>query len=335
MSFNNLGEMRGEEKPYDMQAPCNDSELAKAIENDREIEDMSASSILTSSSVLELPMLRTSNASTVAIPSTSVSIPNNDVSSTITSNTKPFNLTLPDSPIVSFPNICSLLNGDEMDIKDHINEPISGVNKPLNLKPNLGKNIPPTISLPTTPLPLSSTTITLPTQPVNLYNAKLQTPSPKVFSSLSNQHTTPLFFAVDINGDAKRDVSIQKTREISKSYAPFQANASLSSPMVINNQLGCSISVGSVDSSTMSLSPCPSSSGSSSSPHSYSSQSINGPITTPDLGLCGSESISISPAALHLSSSLISSHLPHSLDSLLTPAASPEDDSLEPWIQTV
>ena len=329
--------MRGEEKPYDMQAPCNDSELAKAIENDREIEDTSASSVLTSPPVFELPMLRPSNAAKVAISSTSTSIPNKNASPIITPTTKPFNVTLPESPIVSFPNICSLLNGDEMDIKDHINEPIDGVgvNKPINLKPSLGKTIPPIISLPTTPLPLNTTTISLPTQPVNLYNAKLQTPSPKVFSSLSNHQTTPLFFAVDINGDAKGDVPVQKTREISKSYAPFQTNASLSSSMVLSNQLGCSISVGSVDSSTMSLSPCPSSSGSSSSPHSYSSQSINGPITTPDLGISGSDSISISPAALHLSSSLISTHLPHSLDSLLTPAASPEDDSLEPWIQTV
>ena len=31
----------------------------------------------------------------------------------------------------------------------------------------------------------------------------------------------------------------------------------------------------------------------------------------------------------------LSSSLPHPLDSLLTPAASPEDDSLETWIQTV
>merc|ERR1719436_940286 len=35
---NVICEMRGEEKPYDMQAPCNDIELAKAIENDREME---------------------------------------------------------------------------------------------------------------------------------------------------------------------------------------------------------------------------------------------------------------------------------------------------------
>ena len=327
--------MRGEEKPYDMQAPCNDSELAKAIENDREIEDTLASSVLASPPVFELPTLRQTNAATAAISSASTSIvPNNNVSSVITSGTKSFNLTLPDSPIVSFPSICSILNGDEMDVKDNINDPTNGINNPLNLKPSLGKNIPPSITLPTTPLPMSSTTtISLPTQPINLYNAKLQTPSPKVFPSISNHQTTPLFFAVDINGDAKGNV--QKTREISKSYAPFETHASLPTSTLLNNQLGCSISVGSVDSSTLSVSPCPSSSGSSSSPHSYSSQSINGPITTPDLGLSGPDSISISPAALHLSSSLISSHLPHSLDSLLTPAASPEDDSLEPWIQTV
>ena len=327
--------MRGEEKPYDMQAPCNDSELAKAIENDREIEDTSASSFMTSPPVFELPTLRAVNAASAVVASTTpTTTTNNDLSSLITAASKSFNMTLQESPVVPFPSICSLLNGDEIDIKDHFNEPSNGINKPPNLKPSLGKTIPPTISLPTTPLPLSTTTISLPTQPVNLYNAKLQTPSPKVFSSLPNHQTTPLFFAVDVNGDTKGG-SIQKTREISKTYAPFQTNVSSSSSMVLNNQFGCSISVGSVDSSTMSLSPCPSSTGSSSSPHSYSNQSINGPMTTPDLGLSGSDSISISPAALHLTSSLISTHLPHSLDSLLTPAASPEDDSLEPWIQTV
>ena len=244
-------------------------------------------------------------------------------------STKSFNVTLPDSPIVSFPNICSLLNGDEIDIKDQINEPNNSINKPLKFKPNLGKSIPHTISLPTTPLPLNATTISLPTQPVNLYNAKLPTPSPKVFSPLPSQPPTPLFFAVDMNGDSR---AIQKTGEISRSYAPFQTNVS---SVVPNNQLGCSISVGSVDSSTMSLSPCPSSSGSSSSPHSYSNQSINGPTASPEIGVSSSDSISISPAALHLTSSMISTHLPHSLDSLLTPAPSPEDDSIEPWIQTV
>jgi hypothetical protein len=224
------------------------------------------------------------------------------------------------------------LGVDEIDIKDHLNKP-NGINKALKIEPNFGNNIPRTISLPTAPLPLTNatTTISLPTQPVNLYNAKIPTSSPKVFSPLPNQSPTPLFFAVDVNNSSDSR-SIQKTREISRSYAPFQSNFS---SVVSNNQLGCSISVGSVDSSTMSLSPCPSSSGSSSSPHSYSNHSITGPITGMEVGFSSAESISISPAALHLTSSMISTHLPHSLDSLLTPAASPEDDSLEPWIQTV
>jgi hypothetical protein len=187
-----------------------------------------------------------------------------------------------------------------------------------------------TISLPTTPLPLSTATIALPTQPVSLYTAKLPTPSPKILSPMPNP-VTPLLFAVDLNGDQR---CIQTPgRETSRSYIPLQSNVSTVMP---NNQLACcSISVGSVESSTLSLSPCPSSSGSSSSPHSSSSQGINGPTTSIDVGLPSAENISISPAAMHLTSSMISTHLPHSLDSLLTPAASPEDDSLEPWIQTV
>ena len=119
-----LGEMRGEEKPYDMQAPCNDTELTKAIENDREIEETAASSLLTTPPTLELPNLSTTLASAVtSLSAVSTSIQSNDISSIMAASTKSFNVTLPDSPIVSFPNICSLLNGDEIDIKDHINEP--------------------------------------------------------------------------------------------------------------------------------------------------------------------------------------------------------------------
>ena len=198
----------------------------------------------------------------------------------------------------------------------------------MKFQPSFGGKLPQTISLPTSPLPLSTATIALPTQPVNLYTAKLPIPSPKIFSPLPNP-ATPLFFAVDLNGDQR---GIQTPRETARGYVPFQSNVST---VMSNNQLACSISVGSVDSSTMSLSPCPSSSGSSSSPHSSSSQGINGPSTSIDIGMPSAESISISPAAMHLTSSMISTHLPHSLDSLLTPAASPEDDSLEPWIQTV
>ena len=324
--------MRGEEKPYDMQAPCNDSELAKAIENDREIEETSASSFLSSPPIVELPTFRTTVTPVASVPTTSTSNQINDISSIMATSSRSFNVTLPDSPIVSFPSICSLLGGDEIDIKDQVNKP-NGINKTLKIEPTFGQNIPHTISLPTAPLPLAkaTTTISLPTQPVNLYNAKIPTSSPKVFSPLPNQPPTPFFFAVDVNNSSDSR-SIQKTREISRSYAPFQSNVS---SVVSNNQLGCSISVGSVDSSTMSLSPCPSSSGSSSSPHSYSNHSINGPTTGLEVGFSSAESISISPGALHLTSSMISTHLPHSLDSLLTPAASPEDDSLEPWIQTV
>ena len=326
--------MRGEEKPYDMQAPCNDIELAKAIENDREMEELSTSSLFTCPPIFELPTLKTTiPASATPVSATTASVPTtNDISSIMATTSKALNVTLPDSPIAPFPSICSLLNGEDIDVKDpgQIHEP-NGINKPLQIKSNfLGKSIPQTISLPTTPLPLTTTTtISLPTQPVNLYNAKIPTSSPKVFSPLPNQPPTPLFFAVDVNGDQQRCIQ-RTTREISRNYAPFQSNG-LS--VVSNNHLGCSISIGSVDSSTMSLSPCPSSTGSASSPHSSSNQGINGPTTSPDLGL--SSVSSISPEALHLTSSMISTHLPHSLDSLLTPAASPEDDSLEPWIQTV
>lgn len=321
--------MRGEDKPYDMQAPCNDTEFTKAIENDRKIEETSSSSLFTSPPTFELPNLRTTIASATSVSATTTSTLNNELASIMATTSKSLNLPIPDSPIVSFPNICSFLNGDDIDqkVQDQISEP-NTINKPLKFQQNLGGKLPQTISLPTSPLPLSTAKITLPTQPVNLYTAKLPIPSPKIFPPLPNS-ATPLFFAVDLNSDQR---CIQTSRETARGYVPFQSNAST---VMSNNQLACSISVGSVDSSTMSLSPCPSSSGSSSSPHSSSGQGINGPTTSFDVGLPSAESISISPAALHLTSSLISTHLPHSLDSLLTPAASPEDDSLEPWIQTV
>ncbi len=64
-----------------------------------------------------------------------------------------------------------------------------------------------------------------------------------------------------------------------------------------------------------------------------------------DLDECASELVCASRSAIlcPLSPSPTSPVLPaalathhtHPLDSLLTPAASPEEDSLEPWIQTV
>ena len=323
--------MRGEEKPYDMQAPSDDSELTKAIENDREMEETSIASLLAS------PILDFSHLKSTIVPSTASISPaetstgtKNDITSLIPTSSKALIEALPDSPTVSFPSISSLLSCDGMDIKDPICETNNDNNQPVKNKHDLVKPFPPTISLPTSPLPLSKTTISLPTQPLNLYNAKIPTSSPQIFSSLTNQSSPPLFFAVDVSGEKQPIIS--KAAEISKSYASVQNTIS---SVFSNNQLGCSISIGSVDSSTTSLSPCPSSSGSSSSPHSYTNQSINGPNSSPELRLSSAEGLSISPASLHISSSMISAHLPHSLDSLLTPAASPEDDSLEPWIQTV
>ena len=314
-----------------MQAPCDDTELTKAIENDRKIEESSSSSLFKSLPAFEIPSLKTAINPTISVSATTTSTLSNETNSIIATPSKPLNLpNLPDSPLLSFPNICSLLNGDDNNqkIQDQLNE-TNVISRPLKFQENFGGKLPQTISLPNYPLPISRATISLPTQPVSLYAAKLPTiPSPKIFSPLPKTET-PVFFAVDLHEDQR---CIRTPRETSRGYLPFQSNVSTVMP---NNQMACSISVGSVDSSSMSVSPCPSSSRSSYSPHSSSSQGMNGPTTSIDLGLPAAESISLSTASLNINSSMISTHLPHSLDSLLTPAASPEDDSLEPWIQTV
>ena len=319
--------MRGEEKPYDMQAPCNDTEFAEAIKIDRKLENISSLSIIESSSANETPTITTTIHSTPSAIHSAPSILSNEIASIMETSSKPLNLPITDLPVSSFSTLSPFVNTDIADQKDHeqINE-TNVINKSFKLTPNFGGKLPQTINLPTFPLPLTSTAMALPTLPVSLYNAKLPIPPPKIVTQQPNV-ATPLLLAVHMNADQRY---IPPSLATAKSYIPFQ---STTASMVTNNPMTSSMSVSSVESSTMSLSPCPSSTGSSSSPHSTPIQGVNGPTTSIEIGI-PSENIPISPS-LHLRPPMVTTHLPHSLDSLLTPAASPEEDSLEPWIQTV